>query len=264
MKRLPKISVVTIVFNDIAGLSSTMDSVFAQTYSNIEYIIIDGGSTDGSAELVRRRENKLDFWLSEPDSGIYDAINKGASYSTGDWLIFMNAGDDFVSPFVIEEIFGLESFDDADFIYGDRIVKYDGYEIFRPAGSTKDLWQGSQFSHQSVFIRGIYQRSHLYRLDNRISADFEMFFEAYVLGARFRKLDRSIARVSAGGLSDRARLENIAAFYKVVRRVQPGAKVHLYFICVLVMQSVKLSVKRLLPQRWIAHYRQAKGKPAGA
>ena len=88
-----KISVITVVYNGIDLLRGTMESVFAQTYPNIEYIIIDGNSNDGTLELIKENESKITKWISEPDKGLYDAMNKGIKLATGDFLWFMNAGD---------------------------------------------------------------------------------------------------------------------------------------------------------------------------
>lgn len=258
MNRTPRISVITIAFNDQEGLRSTMASVLAQTYPNLEYIVVDGGSTDGSIDLIRQHAPSLARWVCEPDNGIYDALNKGARLCTGDWVIFMNAGDDFASPNIVSEVFSETINPDLNFIYGDRIVKYPGYQVLHRAGPTEAMWKGSQFSHQSIFIRGDFQRKNLYQLNIRISADFALFFEACAAGLKFKKLDYPIACVSAGGLSDRARLENIAEFYRVVRRVRPSFKVHLYFLCMLALQSIKLTAKRLLPEQWVHRYRHAR------
>lgn len=258
MNPIPTISVITIAFNDREGLRTTMASVLAQTYPHIEYIVVDGGSTDGSMDLIQQHAQSLTRWVCEPDNGIYDAINKGIRLCTGDWVIFMNAGDDFVSPNIVSEVFSKPISPDISFIYGDRIVKYVNYQVLRRAGPTEAMWKGSQFSHQSIFIRGDFQRKHTYKLDNRISADFELFFEAYDTGLKFTKLDYPIACVNSGGLSDRARLESILDFYRVVRRVQPNLKIHIYFVCLLVLQSVKLSAKRLVPETWVNRYRRAR------
>ncbi len=256
MKNQPKISIVTIAFNNLEGLRSTITSVLSQNYANIEYIIIDGGSFDGSKDLIKNNERSLAYWTSEPDNGIYDAINKGVKHCTGDWIIFMNAGDDFYSPSIIQNIFTKPIKNNISFIYGDCITKYEGYQIHQKSGPIKSLWNGSQFSHQSVFIRADIQKKYEYNKNNRISADFEFFFEAYINGHEFQQLNSAISRVSAGGLSDVARLENITAFYRVVRHMHPSIKVHLYFLSTLSIQFIKLTAKKLIPTQWIHLYRR--------
>ena len=91
----PKISVVTVVFNDHLHIEQTLCSVLSQTYDNIEYIVIDGGSTDGTVQIIKKYANKLAYWVSEPDKGVYDAMNKAISHVTGTYVSFMNSGDSF-------------------------------------------------------------------------------------------------------------------------------------------------------------------------
>lgn len=260
MNALPKISVVTIAFNNLAGLRTTIDSVLAQTYPNIEYIIIDGGSTDGSVEFIRQHKARIAHWVSEPDQGIYSALNKGAFCCTGEWIIFMNSGDDFASPRVVQDVFSKPVDASTSFIYGDHIVKYEDYQVMRRAGDTRDLWTGPKFSHQAVFIRRDVQLERPYSITNRISADFEFLFESYATGHRFAQVDFPIARVSPGGLSDVARMESIFATYRVVSRVKPTLRVHTYFLSVLALQCIKLPLRNLLPEHWIHRYRRTRQK----
>lgn len=116
---LPKISIVTIVLNNKSFLKYTIESVINQTYSNIEYIVIDGGSTDGSVELIQSYGSKINTWISEKDSGIYNAINKGLSIATGEWICILNAGDRLVNEGTIQEIFKESIPDFKHVIYGD-------------------------------------------------------------------------------------------------------------------------------------------------
>lgn len=252
----PRISVVTIVRNDRDALATTIASVIGQTYPAIEYIVVDGASTDGSVDLICQHAPSISRWISEPDHGIYDAINKGARLATGEWVIFMNAGDAFAEASTVAEVFEAGIGEDIGFVYGDKIVQYAGYEVLRASGPIDLLWQGSQFSHQAVFIRNAYQRAHPYNTANRISADFELFYGAYRAGKRFLQLHKPIARVAAGGLSDRARIENIASFYRVVRRDRTEARIHRHFCALIALNLLKNGIKTLLPERWVHGWRR--------
>ena len=98
----PLISIVTVTYHDKIGLEKTIKSVQGQSYDNIEYIVIDGGSTDGTIEIIKKYEDRIDYWISEPDSGIYDAMNKGIDAATGDFVIFMNSNDTFYTEGTVE------------------------------------------------------------------------------------------------------------------------------------------------------------------
>ncbi len=115
----PKVSIVTVVYNDAKGLEKTIKSVINQTYKNVEFIIIDGGSTDGTVEIIKKYEDYIDYWVSEEDKGIYDAMNKGIKAATGTWINFMNAGDVFVDCEVLSSIDFL-AYQNLYLIYGKK------------------------------------------------------------------------------------------------------------------------------------------------
>ncbi|WP_455673672.1 glycosyltransferase family 2 protein [Phocaeicola sp.] len=118
----PLLSIVTVCYNSIAEIEKTILSVINQTYPNIEYIIIDGGSTDGTVNLIKKYANKITCWVSEPDNGIYDAMNKGIHIAKGEWINFMNSGDVFVDCNVLENVF-LNKYDfNITFLYSDYFV----------------------------------------------------------------------------------------------------------------------------------------------
>lgn len=103
----PKITIITVCFNAGDALVMTMDNVLAQQYEPLEYIVIDGGSTDSSTDEIRKRGDRIYKWVSEPDKGIYDAMNKGAAMATGDWVMFINAGDALADGHVLERVMGI-------------------------------------------------------------------------------------------------------------------------------------------------------------
>ena len=116
------ISVVTVSYNAVSTIEQTILSVINQTYPNVEYIIIDGGSTDGTVDIIKKYADKIAYWVSEPDKGIYDAMNKGGLKTTGDFIQFLNAGDWLENEHVIEKIFK-DWFKRVDVIYGDMIIR---------------------------------------------------------------------------------------------------------------------------------------------
>ena len=119
-----KVSVITVVYNNATAIRQTMDSFFAQTWAEKEYIVIDGGSTDGTVDIIREYSDRLAYWCSEPDEGLYHAMNKGIAHCNGDWIIVLNSGDLFAFPNSLERaIVNTPDIDRVDVIYGDSIER---------------------------------------------------------------------------------------------------------------------------------------------
>ena len=148
----PKISVVTVVYNCASTIEATLQSVASQTYSCLEYIVIDGGSDDGTLRSIQQYSRYIDYFVSESDSGVYHAMNKAIKVASGDWILFMNSGDIFASATVIEDVFKSSFYDYNVFIYGGHQVFYGNGRVRTvPAKSRLNLWRGSQICHQSAF-----------------------------------------------------------------------------------------------------------------
>lgn len=175
----PKISVITVCYNCKALIKKTLISISLQTYPNVEYIIIDGGSTDGTLEVIRKYNQHIDYFISEPDNGIYDAMNKGLAASSGEWVIFMNAGDFFASTRTLEQIVPLIH-DNSIVVYGDIIIQRDGYYYnLNPAG-VKQIASKMPVFHQASFIRLDYHKTHLFDATYRSSGDYAFFYKCCV------------------------------------------------------------------------------------
>ena len=132
MENQPKVSIITVCFNAKEMLMTTLEDIRKQKYDNLEYIVIDGKSSDGTLDLVNNDQDIISKIVSEPDKGIYDAMNKGINIATGEWVIFMNAGDTFANENILTRVFKED--DDADVIYGD-VIKYnsDGRRTIKKA-----------------------------------------------------------------------------------------------------------------------------------
>lgn len=157
---MKKISVVTVVYNSVHNVEETLLNVIGQTWGNLEYIVIDGGSTDGTVDVIKKYADRITFWISEKDKGIFDAMNKSLQYVTGEYVLFMNAGDTFVSNRTVEKVFS-QDIGDADLIYGDAYTRNNlGYK-FSKANSIYDqnptkrdmIFKSQGFSHQSLFTK---------------------------------------------------------------------------------------------------------------
>lgn len=245
----PLITIITVCFNDGEYLEETIKSVIHQTYSNIEYIIIDGGSTDNTINIIKKYESKIDHWLSESDKGIYDAMNKGVSLSKGRWINFMNAGDIFYKSNTIEKIF-LKKNDKVDFIYGDCEIIYNSeFSRIQKAGEMKNLWKGMVFSHQSVFTNSDVFKKYQFNVDNRIGADFEFLFNCYINKYKFYNIHIPIATVLAGGLSDTNRIESILSRWSTINKFSKNLKVNAYYFVLFCDTLIRLSIKKVLPNK---------------
>ncbi|HEN3469060.1 TPA: glycosyltransferase family 2 protein [Yersinia enterocolitica] len=211
-----KVSVITVVYNNISEIQKTIDSITSQTYKNIEFIIVDGGSNDGTVEIIMNNNSDIDWWCSEKDGGIYDAMNKGVRNSTGDYIIFMNAGDTFYNSNSIETVMSQPAISDYDIIYGDYYVhnarRRNGY---RKAKKIVTLWKGMPTSHQAMIFKRKSLIPIFYDTNSGLAADHKLLVEKYIAGEKFLMLlNITIANYSGGGVSDCKRSEIYSSIYK--------------------------------------------------
>lgn len=177
---LPKISIVTVAYNCKNIIEKTIKSVVSQTYENTEYLIIDGKSSDGTIDVIEKYRANIDFFVTEKDNGIYDAMNKGIAAATGDWIIFMNAGDFFASNEVLS-IVSQRLGSDSIVVYGDIIKQCRGYYYFdKPAGIEKICTKMPVF-HQATFVRLDYHKQHPFNTSFRSSGDYDFFYRSYFI-----------------------------------------------------------------------------------
>ncbi len=192
MNNKPKITVVTICYNAENTIEKTILSVLNQTYENIEYIVVDGASKDGTMKIVNKYHNRISRIISESDKGIYDAMNKGIDNTTGDYCLFMNSGDYFYSNDSVYN--AVELFDeDAAVIYGNTEYRYDyGTEIHPPL-KLQYVLKGAFCCHQSAFFRTDVIRNYRYDLSFKIVADWALFRTLYINGEKFQYIDTVVA-----------------------------------------------------------------------
>lgn len=203
----PLVSVITVVFNGEQHLEETILSVIKQNYDNVEYIIVDGGSTDGTLEIIKRYEDQIDYWVSEPDSGVYDAMNKGIRLAAGEWINLMNCGDVFSDGSLLKTVFS-EKFDPKiHLLYGEAITENKQFNITKVIGkeldSIEDFYYGMPLCHQAVFHRRqAFKKYGLFDLKYKIAADYVwlcMFFDEAFENAQY--IDQVIANYEHGGFA---------------------------------------------------------------
>lgn len=177
----PRISIITINFNNAAGLLKTVNSVIAQTSSEFEYIIIDGGSTDGSRDIILQNKNALSFWVSEKDQGIYDAMNKGIKAAKGDYLLFLNSGDTLFEPATLGK--ALHELNDAEIVYGNMKIQKDNVvsDGFMPDVLSFEHMMRDTLWHPVSFIRkSLFGKNGMYDTTFKICGDYDFFFKVII------------------------------------------------------------------------------------
>lgn len=194
-----KLSIVTVNYNNAEGLERTIKSVVSQTFRDFEFIIIDGGSTDSSTEVIKQYEAQIDFWVSEKDGGIYPGMNKGLRKSKGEYVNFMNSGDCFHTPDVLEKIFALNT--NADIITGTHVGSPHP-NVGKYGITMLDLYTGA-IDHQASFIRRALALNHPYDEKFKIVSDWKFFIEALINdNCSFYYTDLVVVDVDMTGISN--------------------------------------------------------------
>lgn len=197
-----KYSVITINFNNIVGLKHTILSVLGQTFKDYEYIIIDGGSTDGSVGVIEEYKDAITYWVSEPDNGIYHAMNKGVALAHGDYCIFMNSGDSFFDGMVLKRASSLVQ--DEDIIVGKLLSNSDGRLLFAPPSREISLYYlySGTIPHQSTFIKTELLKLYPYDEKLKIVSDWKFFLQSIILhNCSVKFIDVNVARFDLEGIS---------------------------------------------------------------
>lgn len=214
-----KVSVITINFNNKIGLQDTVRSVVSQSYPNMEYIIIDGGSTDGSKEVLEDNKQNISYWVSEPDKGIYNAMNKGIAKATGEYCIFMNSGDCFVDENTVKTVF--EKSINADIICGNTVFS-GGHVIPAKKEITFDSLFENAICHQSCFIRTSLMQKYGYDESLRIVADRKFFIQALILdNCTYYAVDVNVAKYDITGFSSQNPVASRLEYTKVLEELIP-------------------------------------------
>lgn len=199
---MKNISIITINLNNVEGLRTTMNSVFQQSYSDFEYIVIDGGSNDGSAKLIENSVDKIDYWVTETDTGIYNAMNKGLLQAKGRYVLFLNSGDYLYDRNVLSS--AADELNGEDLIYGNLYEGVEGNWKLTVFPDSLNLWYMMQYylGHPSTFIRKDLFVNDKYSEDLKIAADWEFFFKKIVMdGCTYKHLNRAISVYDLNGIS---------------------------------------------------------------
>ena len=254
----PLISIITVVYNGKQYIEETIQNVINQTYSNVEYIIIDGASTDGTLDIIKKYEDKIDYWVSGRDKGIYYAMNKGIDLATGDWINFMNAGDMFFEKNVIENIFNDIHDNNVKVIYGNHVTVYEEYTVLEKAGKINNLLKGPQFSHQSTFFQSEYHKQHKYDTTFSLGADFCNILSIYYLNDKkcFKYLPISIARINPYGITQMNILQDLSQRWNIVKKFKKDTFfINIYYIFLIFKHYIKIN---FFSDSFISNFRRFK------
>jgi glycosyltransferase involved in cell wall biosynthesis len=207
-----KISVITVSYNRAATIEETIESVLSQNYYDLEYIIIDGGSSDGTVDIIKKYESKLTYWISEPDKGVCDAYNKGIRQATGELICIINS-DDILLPNVLN-IIAEQIKTDTDIIYGNTSIyrKAQNTEKVHYSKDNLNFSKGNFYGlmHPAILIKKCaYDNYGLYDISCKYVGDKEIMLRMYEQGAKFQRIDLTIARFSTGGAT------GVRNYYKV-------------------------------------------------
>ena len=216
-----KITIITVCYNAQTYIERTILSVINQSYSNIEYLVIDGNSIDCTLQIVRKYEDKITKIISEPDKGIYDAMNKGLQMATGDWVNFMNAGDSFYSKDILAKVF-CQDYPDKSVIWGDTMLIRNGIKqgIFKttPFYNYKlPFHTGKGICHQSMFFRINKEKPLQYDLSFPISADFKLCYDIYKQGGSFLYIPFVISVFDTTGYSSSNRYTSLVETGRILQ-----------------------------------------------
>ena len=234
-----KVSIITVSYNSISTISDTIKSVLSQTYPDIEYIIIDGSSTDGTIDLIKSFGDSISKFISEPDNGMYDAINKGVRLATGYIIGILNSDDFFYDNNVIQKVAGAFMDNKIDAVFGDaqfvdpirtsKIVRYYSSKYF----NNSRFKFGFMPAHPSFYVkRELFEKLGFYKVDYKIAADFELLVRfLYINHLKYRYLEMPFLSMRTGGVSNKSILSKYILNKEIARACREnGIRTNYFFL----------------------------------
>lgn len=217
----PKISIITIVYNNVRDVEHTILSVINQTYNNIEYIIIDGASTDGTLDIIQQYRGSIDILISEKDQGIYDAMNKGLAKASGDYVLFLNSGDELYDNHTLQTI--VEKGHSADIIYGETKLVDEDRKIIgdrRHKAPAHFNWKSFQYGmnvcHQAIYVKR--EIAEPYDLQYKLSADVDWVIRAAKKAKSTQNVNAYVARYLVGGTTQKRHRQSLKERYNIFKK----------------------------------------------
>jgi len=259
----PLVSIVTVVLNGEAHLRQTIESILNQTYPNIEYIILDGGSTDGTLAIIHEYEDRLDYWQSETDAGIYDAMNKGTRLCTGSLIGIKNA-DDWYTPTAIADVARIWQKTNADVVYGNtyRVWQENPLRTSLFISDSKRIWKNGGIDHRTVFATKEIYQTYIYDTQYKICADFDWMVRLKKNRKFFMHAKQVLAFKRPGGASATALTEQ--EFYQIHKKHYGAFEANWVWIqnkaWLMLLKMGNVVLKALLGKKGFASFKSRKKK----
>lgn len=219
--KYPLVSVITIVYNNVRDIEYTIKSVLEQTYKNIEYIIVDGASTDGTLDVIKTYKDRISKVISEKDNGIYDAMNKGLMAATGDYVLFLNSGDELFDLNTIQQI--VEKGNNADIIYGEtklvdeqRYIVGDRRHMAPKTFDWKSFRYGMNVCHQAIYVKRAIAEP--YDQQYQLSADIDWVIRAAKKAKTTVNIHQYVAKYLVGGMSQKRHQQSLRERYEIFKK----------------------------------------------
>lgn len=252
MSICPRVTVVTVTYNCELLIEETIKSVINQDYEDLEYIIVDGVSSDKTLDVINRYSANIDLIISERDTGIFDAMNKGIFQSTGDWIIFINAGDYLSENTTISDIFKNTFFEEkTGIIYGDYLYREKDsdqwvYMIARPFFEKKAKYKKMGICHQSIFVRASLAKANPFDTSFKVAADYNMIYSLFFQGFSCMRIRAAISKCSEFGFSRRFKILQIKEISKICK-----TPFYIEFLQygVEIVKNIKSRIKSLLTMK---------------
>ncbi len=241
----PTISIITVCYNSQATIAKTIESVIAQSRQDIEYIIIDGASTDNTLNIIKKYQQTYPIKLiSEPDNGIYDAMNKGVNIANGKWVLFLNSDDYLYNKEVISIVIPMLEKTNCDILYGATEFRYDNFNLIKQPSPLKAFWRRMPFNHQSCYTKRQLLINHPFDVSYKIAADYEFLIYHYKHGASFHKTENILSSFNINGFSEKLQTEATNEYIKILKKEWGYTlKIRLFYKLI----ALKPIVKKIIP-----------------
>ncbi|MFC3714908.1 glycosyltransferase family 2 protein [Luteimonas soli] len=262
----PQLSIITAVRNGAGHLESCLESVATQESATIQHVVIDGGSTDGTVDILRRWSGKIDTWISEPDKGISDAMNKGLRLATGEWVLFLHADDELLAPDSISQV--LQALDLIDARIAGFPIRYGqpgASRLLRPWGNASRLRFKTWLKHQGTFVkRSVFEDVGMHDETLRIAMDYDFFLRAWLKGVPIATFPSPVPTLMRDtGISSRTDWPSLRQRFAEERRIH-AAHCHglfwklvyaVYWSTYPAYRRAALAARRAIPRYWVGHRR---------